>query len=904
MNRLKRGIIKASDIIADIRFFAFLVPFLTIIAVFAFLQVYPVGDRTVLTVDLYHQYMPFIYEFRAKLLGGRSLFYSWNSGLGNEYYAAFANYAASPLNYLCIFFPYKALPVFVAFVTALRAGLASLFMSIFLASEDYKRYDLITGAFSATYALSGWFLTDFWNIMWCDAFVLLPLICYGLKKLMAERKYGLYVITLAMCIISNYYAGYFICLFLVMYSVVLYFTMEDMERNVVTFFKSAGRFALASATAGLISAFVVLPTYIILQHSSATGDVFPKDFNLTNDLFDFIGRLMVSANPNIRDGMANVACGVVVALMIPLFFVAPKNTMISLRHKVGYGILFTVMYLSFTNRMLNFIWHGFHFPNQIPFRQSFIMSFLMVTAAYLVIRSLRSYEKKTIMTVIAGAFFFLVLYEKIGEGAEGYQQIGLTLVFLLVQGLVIRFIKMAPREKLHLCEIILAATMVVESFVASIFTIGLVAEHESFTNYDFYGKNRDIINDYVVNIEGTNGHRTFERSEIYPNNICDIQSVYDVKGMSIFSSTARESFVKYMRNFGFHNNGINGLRNPGLTRVTSSLLGIRNFVLIENTSKYPHIFDEEYRSDEVVVFGNPDALALGYVVDDDVINYVPVENNHDCFNKTNDWVRSMGINDDMYLPARAVSMHEENVTYSGNVGNHLTYTVRDVNSAAVFKFSVSASEIGTDVYVYVDSSKSGNINVEGGVEIPFSYDTRSYQMVCLGKYTGEPIEVTMTYSTPQAGELHVYTYELNKAGYEKMIDTFSKNSLEVTYYDDTTIKGTVSTDVDGFLLLTIPYSEGFTVTVDGQEVELVSVQDALSGIYLTKGNHNVIIEYSPKGFVGSIIVTIVGIAMFMIELAVVRFTTHKEELVVASDSEGEQEAQDGSQEESEPETEQ
>ncbi|MCQ2527822.1 MAG: YfhO family protein [Saccharofermentans sp.] len=879
MNRLKRGIIKASDIVTDIRFFAFLVPFLTVVAVFSFLQVYPVGDRTILTVDLYHQYMPFLYEFRAKLLGGRSLFYSWNSGLGTEYYACFSNYAASPLNLLCILFPYKTLPVFVAFVTALRAGLASCFMCIFLASEDYKRYDLITAAFSVAYALSGWFLTDFWNIMWCDAFMLLPLICYALKRLLAERKYGMYVGLLAITIISNYYAGYFICLFLVMYAVVLYFTMDNIEHDITTFFKSAGRFALASATAGIISAVVVLPTYFILQHSSATGDELVKDFTITKDFFDFLGRLMISANPNIRDGMANVACGLVVVLMIPLFFMAPKNTSIRLSHKIGYGILMVVMYLSFSNRMLDFIWHGFHFPNQIPYRQSFIMSFLLVTAAYLVMRSIRSFDRKMIAGVITGAFVFLVLYEKIGEGNEGYQQIGLTLLFLIIQGLVIRYIKIAPREKLHTCEILLAVTMLVESFVGCIFTISRVAEHESFTGYAFYGKNRSIINEYATSIEGTEGHLPFERTELYPNNICDIQSVYDVKGMSVFSSTARESFVKYMRNFGFHNNGINGLRNPGLTRVTATLFGIRNFALIEDTSKYPHIFDLEYTSNDVKIFGNPDALPVGYMVNPDVINYEPSEMNHDIFNKTNDFVRSMGIDEDVYLPVRLLSESEENCSYAGGLGNFITYHITDVNAAASFTFTVTGKEVGDEVYVYVDSSKNGNVMVTGGVETVFSYDTRSYQAVCLGKYTGEPIEVKFTYAQPPAVDVHVYTYQLNKPGYEAMLDKLSSQALDVTYYDDTTIKGTIDVKEDGLLFLTIPYSEGFQVLVDGEESELVPVQDALSGIYLKEGTHNIVLKYSPKGFYPSIVISFMGLVMLFLEMFIVKVTTPKPEFV-------------------------
>ena len=162
--------------VKDLRFFSFIFPFISVILIFALMGVYPAGTKTMLTVDLYHQYMPFIYELRAKILGGRSLFYSWNCGLGNEYYAVFANYCASPLNLLSLLFPYKMLPVFVAVVTAIRAGLASLFMGLLLSRIDSRKYDLITVCFGVAYALSGWFLSDFWNIMWCDGYVLLPLM--------------------------------------------------------------------------------------------------------------------------------------------------------------------------------------------------------------------------------------------------------------------------------------------------------------------------------------------------------------------------------------------------------------------------------------------------------------------------------------------------------------------------------------------------------------------------------------------------------------------------------------------------------------------------------------------------------------------------------------------------------
>ncbi|MBP5181052.1 MAG: YfhO family protein [Clostridiales bacterium] len=853
----KDTINKIGGFFSNLRFLSFFFPFLTVAVTFAMLGVHPAGDKTMLTVDLYHQYMPFIYELRAKILEGRSLFYSWNGGLGNEFYAVYANYCASPLNIFALLFPYKTLPVFVALITAVRAGLASSFMSKFLSYIDDRHYDLVTVCFGIAYALCGWFLTDFWNIMWCDAYVLLPLICLGLLKLFIERRFELYVITLAVALISNYYAGYMLCIFLVPFSIVAYFAFIPKERlGVKSFFASAGRFALGSVIAGAISAVVVIPTYLILQNSSATGDEFPVDFSPTMNLFDFLARFFVSANPNIRGGLANVACGTVAVLMLPLFFMAVSNSGITLRKKIGFGFMLAFLYLSFATKTLNFIWHGFHFPNQIPYRQSYMMSFVVIIMAFMTIRVLKTFTRGQLTAVCVSAAVYLLLFEKFGSGDEGYQQIGLSLLFLLIQAFVLRAVLMSKGEKTIVLQAVLSVTMLLETATASGFTIARVAEHEGFTGYDYYGKNRQIIHEHALAVEGSAGHQNFERTELYPNFICDIQSVYDVKGMSVFSSTARESFVKYMRNFGFHNNGINGLRNAGLTRVTAALLGIRGLTTIQHTASIPLLYEATNSEGEVIFYDNPDALSVGYMVSDDIINYAPNSAITDVFNKTNDWVRAMGLEADVYIPLYISSSEESGITFMGQSGNGLNYEFENTGSKSNYTVTVYTADIGADVYVYADCSKGGRARIGANSE---DFEIRSYQTIYLGKYTGEPLSCTITYNDSPSGSLHVYAYELNNAAYDQMIDLLSQRQLNVTYYDDTSIHGTIDAGEGGFLFLTIPYTDGFTVTVDGEQGELVPVQDALCGIYLESGSHEIVLKYQPAAFVPSLIISIAGL---------------------------------------------
>lgn len=846
---------------------AFLFPTLTVITAFAILQCYPFGGRTMLTVDLYHQYAPYLVAFRNKVLSGDSLFYSWNDGLGNEYFAAYANYTASPLNIFCLFFTAKTMPVFIAFITAIRAGLASLTMTLFLKAHDRGRFDNITVAFAVLYSLCGWFVTDFWNIMWCDALIFLPLICLGLRKLFLENSWWLYMVSLGVAIASNYFTGYFLCLFLVFFAPIYYVMVFVPSKDktlknrlcVKTCLLSGLKFGIASVIAGVATAGITLPTYLILQHCSATGNEFPTDYNLTGNLFDFLGRLMVSAAPAIRDGMANVHCGIIVVLMLPLFFILPKESGITLRHKFGFGIILGILYLSFTNRTLNFIWHGLHFPNQIPYRESFLMPFILVMMGFLTIRRLRSLPKGAVGASIGGAFIFLVLYEKFGEGDEGYIQIGLTLLFLIVQGIALKVITDRKRSMLY-CEMLLTVTILVESLVGSIVSIALVAKNEGFVNYDFFGKNYQQINEYVELVEGTEGHKSFERSELYPNNICNIQSLYKAKGMSIFSSTTRESFVKYNRNFGLHNNGINGLRNSGMTRLTASLFGARNFIAIEKTNSLPKIFEQEYTDDRIIVYGNPDALALGYMTSRDVVDFEPVWENSDAFSKTNQWLNSMGVKNDCYTPVSLISEDSDNMTTGGNDSYQLLYTVVPNSANPWFTVTIEDADEGADLYVYVNANAGGNATVSCGDE-EYSYEIRNYQTICLGKYTGEPVTLTVKYNKNPGNSLKVYGYELKEDNFRQAMDYLSDEQFEVANYDSTHVEGSITANEDGLLFMTIPYSEGWSAKVDGKETDIVPVGDSYIGLDLTCGTHFVELSYRPHGFDEGIVVSVIAIVV-------------------------------------------
>ena len=838
--------------------------------IFAILQVHPFvsGENMILTVDCYHQYAPFLVELRNKILSGQSLFFSWNVGMGTNFWAVFANYSASPLNILAIFFPPKYVGDCVALLAILRCGLTGLFMSYLLTELDKQRKDLLLTSFSCFYALCGWTISYFWNIMWHDAVMLLPLIVLGLIKMIRDKKPLLYCISLAVCLISNFYSGYFICLFLVFYAPILYISITE-KVNLKNFWSAVWRFGTYSLLAGGLSAFLTVSTYFTLQKSSATGGTFPKEFTVQNDVFDFISRFLIGPNPNIRDGMANVYCGIFVVMLIPLFFLCKK---IRFRERVAYGVGLAIMYISLSSRMMTYIWHGFHFPNQIPYRQAFLISFLIVVMGYKVLRNLGSFTKKELMTPCLCMIAFLILYEKVGEGQEGYLAMGISFVFLIIYTVVMRVLGEKKRSAMFQ-QILLFCVLTAELVTSTFSTVSLVAAHEGFTGWDFYASHYDEVQQLMEDSEAKNEYG-FERSEIYPAYICNQPALYNMKGISIFTSTARESFVKFIRNLGFHNNGINSMRNFGMTQVTGTLFGVRNMFDINDNSPIPLGFEEVQNGTELRQFVNPDSLALGYMVDKNILTY-KMNQTSVPFLSINALVKSMGIKNDVYEPMELSFDMVDGVEEGGGVARTgYKYTFEEKKASMVF--SPIGAQDGDHLYLYVVSTKAPKVTINEQRMTPLDmretkYTAKTYQIVDLGYYEADYSKViTLDFRDDAlSGNLWVQVVRQVESAYQEMVDTLSDEQMKVLKYDSEHVEGVVTAKEDGALFLTIPYDESWTATVDGVEAEILPVDDAFMAIELSAGTHNIELRYHPSRFFLCVMISLASLAALIV-LTVIR----------------------------------
>jgi len=388
-------------------FLAFILPVISMTVVYLIKGVFPFGDEMYLRSDCYHQYTPYLEILQNKLRGGGSLFYTWEIGSGMNFLAIAAYYLSSPFNLLTIIWPGN-MADFVSFSIILKMGLSGFATTYYLTKKFHSK-NINAVIFGMIYALSAYFAAFSWNIMWLDCMWLLPFIILGLDRLVNEKRYKMYCIALALGIFSNYYIGIMLCIYSVIYFIYL-LCVSDFDSNVgqlkarLLAFKD---FAIYSILGGGLAACVILPEYFNMLMTKSADTSFPEAleeyFSILYMLFRSLICIPVADLKYPHD--PNIYCTVAVFILIPLFWLCKK---ISIKERVGKTIIAVIMLLSFNFNIPNYIWHGVHFPNSLPCRESFLYIFLIVTMAYEAFIHIREFKPAQIIGS-AGASVGLIL---------------------------------------------------------------------------------------------------------------------------------------------------------------------------------------------------------------------------------------------------------------------------------------------------------------------------------------------------------------------------------------------------------------------------------------------------------------------------------------------------------------
>ncbi|MDE6538563.1 MAG: YfhO family protein [Ruminococcus sp.] len=388
---------------------SFIIPAVIMLYAFSWNKIHPFGDRQMLVVDLWHQYYPFFRVVREKLINGDSFLYSWKNGMGTNFLSLISYYACSPLNWLSVFFSDENVRDALTYILIAKIGFSGAFFSCFL-RYTYKQKNFSVCMFSTMFALCSYMLGYYWNVMWFDTIALFPLVMTGVVAICRERKWKLFTISLALSLVSSYYIGYFTCIFCVF----MFASAGIIEpKGIKDFFVKLFIMVRSSILGIALSAFMTLPAYFGLKLTHSADNSFPKDTVFYEKWTDIFRNLLSFSEPVKVEGLPNFACGMLAILLFGVFLFSNG---IKIREKISVLVMLAVIVVSCNMNKLNYIWHGFHFTNQIPYRFAFIFSFVLVASAF------RAYDvimKKGItiyqfaLLIVAPAVFFYLHYYKI-----------------------------------------------------------------------------------------------------------------------------------------------------------------------------------------------------------------------------------------------------------------------------------------------------------------------------------------------------------------------------------------------------------------------------------------------------------------------------------------------------------
>ncbi|MDO5015826.1 MAG: YfhO family protein [Eubacteriales bacterium] len=836
----------------------------------------PFGDKHILTVDLYHQYAPFLGELRTKLLSGESLFFTWSGGLGLNFLALFAYYLASPLNLIAVLFPASALSELVLCLVLLKVSLASLTFRLFL-KEYYHRDGPLSVGFALAYALSGYTMAYFFNIMWLDTLYLLPLLAWAMVRLVRYQLYATYVFVLGLTLIVNFYTGFFVCLFL------FFFFFIVMEREELPPGQTPVKIFLGLAAATIIgltlSAIVLMPTYKAMQLTSAVGDNFPDKFEMLEPTLDFLSRLLPLSSISIRKGMANIFCGSFVLFLLFAFFKSRLNP--SRRKWLNFALLLFLC-LSLNNNVLNFVWHGFHYPNQLPFRNSFVLVFYLLFLAYDGLSQLKGVRKEELTSFGLILALLLLVLRKVDTDRYPPLTVGVALVLLTAYGLTLATycakngrqpyrLSRSQRRKQEIMAYVILAIMLNELVLNSFVSIYRVASAEYFGSKENYasGEEVDHIRE-VVNKFQQEGQPDLIRMEILPDKSVNDAVLYQTQGFTIFTSTFPQYSVKTMSQLGFANNGINSFQYCGSTPVMDSLLGIRYVIHREKSSIRDTTQKLMYEQDGVSVEENELAMPVAFLADPAKLSESPIYDGPDSMDMASrpaeqspfaaqtqlfsalTGQKAPELFTDYYLQEIPEKRHNLTVTPQADSTFSLQ---RNEQTEANVSFSYQVEEAGN---YYLAWRVTGGTRLN---EAKFLTPQGSYQrlgrkarsVVPLGQQKeGNKLEIMFDFKGDEginkSGTLAVYLVSLNEDAFEEGIAELRQDKSQVVRHDSRSLDLQTSSERERMLFFSTGFDPGWTCAIDGEPTEIRIIDQAFMGVKVPAGEHQIKLEYTPEGF--------------------------------------------------------
>ena len=832
---------------------SFMVPVVILFLVFLSQNIYWNSERTILASDGFHQYVIFAQNLRNILHGSDSIFYTFTSGLGLNFYALISYYLGSFLSPLVYFFDLKSMPDAIYIFTLIKVGLIGLSTYYSLSKMYSKIIKPFILVLSTSYALMSFTISQIEINMWLDVFVLIPLILLGLNRLLNQQKFVLYYICLTLLFIQNYYFGFMATIFLTLYFLVQ--LQVDWSWKVI--FRKTINFTIVSILSGLSSSIMLLPTFLDLSTHGEELTKITKIFTEDSWYLDFFAKNFIGAYDTTKFGAIPMISVGILPLILALVFFILKTVRWQVR--LAYGVLIAFILSSFYLQPLDLLWQGMHAPNMFLHRYAWVLSTIIILLAAETLTQLDNIKLTQVfypLGLLGLGYLLTFIFRKQYDFLTDAQFI-LTAIFLIAY-----LILLVSYCKHQLPKIIFVSfTLIFTIFEVSLNTyyqISALGSEWVFPTREGYERNLSDIDSLVKYTQESN--TTFYRMERVLAQTGNDSMKYNYNGISQFSSIRNTTSSSVLDRLGFKSSGTNlNLRYQNNTILMDSLFAIKYNLSETPINKFG--FDLQKTVGATSLYQNQYSAQMALLTNDVYRDVNFTVNTLD--NQTNFINKITGLSEHYFY-----RLNSQIVTGGSLLNGRVTTNNQNTGDANItYRVSIPRD---TQLYVSMPNITFTNDNRED-IQITVSgrtslYTTdNAYSFFDIGYFkAGQTIDITFVF--PENSQVSFNSpnfYELNIESFQKAAEALSSQNVSVKTQGNEVITKYSATK-DSSILFTLPYDKGWHASQSGKKIKISRAQGGFMKVDVQKGKGEVTLSFVPNGLKEGTILSIIGLISFVL----------------------------------------
>lgn len=851
-----------------IGFASFALPIVILLGICGVQKMYPFGEKTFFVVDMNQMYSDMLAYLKSFFSEQNNLLYTFSKNLGGDMLTPYAFYLGNPLNFIVCLFPAADLPKVVSFLILFQFGICGLTSHLYFRRRLPASFSSLL--FSTSYALMAYNLVNAENMHFIAGAVWLPLTALGIELIVEKNRPFLYISSLWIILLSNFYFGYMICIFSLFFFLFTMLSASDRksfkQKAIIQFFSGS---ILSAAGASCL----LLPSFFKLMEGT-------KEFNLSrlslsaNFFFpDLFSKLFTGAHNEfeIDSGLPVIFCGIFINVLAFLFFL---NKRISAKEKLLVFCLSAIMIISFVISGVNLIWHGLNKPVWWPYRYAFIFSFLWIMTAYRCFLQLKGIHIWSILISIAGFASLSVFIMNRSFPYLSWEKILLDnlllslfcLLFFVYQG------ERPFKNKIFSKDLILSLIMILTlmNLTENADQIWEINYADSVKTHEY----RDFINSVTPVIQRIKEEdQSFYRTEkTFQRGLNDALQ-FSYNGLTHYSSTTNRKVFDLLTRLGFAHYHYWTRYGLGSTAAIDSLLGVK--YIITHQKPITKNFDLFFSDHEYAVYRNPTALPLGFSVSDQVKN-CRIPSGIDLFEVQNHIFHCLTDDDSANLFTIPQTIRysqngkDEKIDQSGKIADN---SGDPAESYAEWIITVERTD---PLYVHIPNAPDVTSVYEVYLNDQFLIRNESViesGILPLGKFSpGEIIKLRLKWLGPQFSlKDTLFRYE-NQSVLEYYAAALNQNPASLEKLSSSHLKGSFSIpDKHHVLFLSIPFERDWQIFVDGEKVSPIEVMDGMISINAEPGLHTLEMNYIPTGLIAgsglSFLALIIFIFWFLQETA-------------------------------------